>query len=64
MEYAKDEVFTIKYNEEEDKLEYPKKSVTRGKMKKILSIFFSIGIAFTIFDIAFIYYFFSLLTKI
>jgi hypothetical protein len=64
MEYAKDEIFTINYNKEKDKLEFPKKKIMRGKRNKILSMFLTIGIVFTIFDIAFVYYFFSLLAKI
>jgi hypothetical protein len=62
MEYAKDEVFIINYSEEKDK----HKKAIRHKRKKnnIISLFFTMGIVFAIFDITFVYYFFSLLTKI
>jgi hypothetical protein len=66
MEYAKDEVFTINYNEEKDKQKTPRKRGIKEKIKKnkIISLFFTIGIIFTVFDVTFVYYFFSLLTKI
>ena len=63
MEYAKDEIFTIRYNKKKDELEYPIRKRIREKIRKnrVLSLFFMIGLAFMILDIAFIYYFFSLL---
>lgn len=66
MEYAKDEVFTIRYNIEKDKLEYPIQRTIREKIKqnKVLSLFFFMGVIFTTLDITFIYWFFSLLTKL
>lgn len=66
MEYAKDEIFTIRYNVKKDKLEYPIRKRIREKIHnhKILSLFFMMGITFMILDITFIFYFFSLLTKI
>lgn len=66
IEYTKDEIFTIQYNIKKDKLEYPIQKTIREKMKqnKVLSLFFLLGIIFTVLDITFVYYFFSLLTKI
>lgn len=66
MEYAKDEIFTIRYNMKKDKLEYPIQKKIREKIKqnKVLSLFFLMGVIFTVLDITFIYCFFSLLTKI
>lgn len=66
MEYAKDEIFTIHYPIKKDKREYPIQKKMREKIRehKVLSLFFLMGIIFTILDITFIYCFFSLLTKI
>lgn len=66
MEYAKDEIFTISYNVKKDKLEYPlrKRIQERIRKNKVLSLFFIMGVTFTILDVTLIYYFFSLLTKI
>lgn len=66
MEYAKDEIFTIRYNIKKDELEYPIRKRIREKIRKnkVLSLFFMMGLTFIILDITFIYYFFSLLTKI
>ena len=66
MEYAKDEIFTIRYNVKKDELEYPIRKRIREKIEnhRVLSLFFIMGVVFTILDITMIYYFFSLLTKI
>ena len=66
MEYAKDEIFTIRYNIKKDELEYPLRKRIRDKIRKhkVISLFFIMGIIFTMLDITLVYYFFSLLTKI
>lgn len=66
MEYAKDEVFTICYPLKKDKLQYPIRKTIGEKIKrhKVLTLFFIMGMMFTMLDVIFIYYFFSLLTKI
>lgn len=66
MEYAKDEIFTIRYNIKKDELEYPIQKRIREKIRnhKVLSLFLVMGATFTILDITLIYYFFSLLAKI
>lgn len=66
MEYAKDEIFTIRYNIKKDELEYPLGKRIRDKIRKhkVISLFFIMGIIFTVLDITLVYYFFSLLTKI
>lgn len=66
MEYAKDEIFTIRYNIKKDELEYPIRKRIREKIKqnRVLSLFFLMGVIFTVADITLIYYFFSLFTKI
>lgn len=66
MEYAKDEVFSIHYNEKRDKLEY---SFFRRFFKKILynkfiSLLVIIGTIFSIINFTLIYYFFEILNKI
>lgn len=66
MEYAKDEIFTIRYNIKKDELEYPIRRRIGEKIRKnkVLSLFLMMGLTFMVLDITFIYYFFSLLTKI
>lgn len=66
MEYAKDEVFSIYYNERKDKLEY---SLKENKIKKFLSdkfmtLLITMGIVFSVLDFSLIYYFFEILNKI
>ena len=65
MEYAKDEIFTIRYNIKKDELEYPIQKRIKEKLKKnkVLSLFFIMGLTFSIIDCALIYYFFKLLAK-
>lgn len=65
MEYAKDEIFSIRYNIKKDELEYPVRKRIKEKIKrnKVLSLFLVMGIIFSIMDCALIYYFFRLLAK-
>ncbi|MCI9286841.1 MAG: hypothetical protein HFJ57_02495 [Clostridia bacterium] len=65
MEYAKDEVFNIYYNEKKDKLEY---SLKRKHMKnffndKFMTLLITMGIVFGVLDFSLIYYFFEILSK-
>lgn len=66
MEYAKDEIFTISYNIKKDKLEYPIRKRIKEKIKqnKVLTLFFALGVIFSILNFVLIYYFFLLLEKI
>lgn len=66
MEYAKDEVFSIRYNEKKDRLEY---SFIRRVFNKILhnkfmSLLITMGIMFSILNFTLIYYFFDVLNRI
>ena len=66
MEYAKDEVFTVSYPIKRDKLGDKIKKGIYDKMKqnKVVVLFLAMGITFMILDLTFLYYFFSLLTKL
>lgn len=66
MEYAKEEVLTARYPMKKDKLENGMKERIYNKIKqnKVLTLFFVMGFTFAILDVTFIYYFFSLLTKL
>lgn len=66
MEYAKDEVFNIYYNERKDKLEY---SLKGNKVKKFFSdkfmtLLITMGVVFGVLDFSLVYYFFTILNKI
>lgn len=66
MEYAKDEVFSIYYNERKDKLEY---SLKGNKVKKFFSdkfmtLLITMGVVFGVLDFSLVYYFFTILNKI
>lgn len=66
MEYAKDEVFSIRYNEKKDKLEY---SLFRRILKKILNnkfmaLLITMGALFSIINFTLIYWFFEVLSRI
>lgn len=66
MEYAKDEIFSVCYLKEKDKL---KKSICRRVIKKIqknkfLTLLFMMGTLFSILNFTLIYYFFILFSKI
>lgn len=66
MEYAKDEVFSIYYNERKDKLEYSLKGKLIKKFlnDKFMSLLVTMGIVFGVLDFSLIYYFFKILNKI
>ena len=66
MEYAKDEVFSIRYNEKEDKLEYPLKSkiIQKIRANKFLMLLFTIGAIFSILNVTLIIYFLELLNRL
>ena len=63
MEYAKDEVFSISYNIEKDRLEYrnSNKYLNFIKKYKVMSLLISLGIAFSLTNFVLIYNFFNLL---
>lgn len=66
MEYAKDEVFNIHYNEKKDKLEY---SFSRRFLKRVLNnkfmgLLITMGLIFSLIDFTLIYCFFNVLSKI
>ncbi len=65
MEYAKDEIFSIHYNEKKDKLE---KSFFRKFLKKILcnkfmSLLIGVGLIFSVLNFTLIYMFFEILNR-
>lgn len=66
MEYAKDEVFNIYYNEKRDKLEYSLKGKQVRKFfnDKFMTLLITMGIVFGILDFSLIYYFFRILNRI
>ena len=66
MEYAKEEVLTVGYGVRKDKLEVSiqGKICNKVKQNKIVALFLAMGITFMVLDLTFIYYFFSLLTKL
>lgn len=66
MEYAKDEVFTIRYNVDKDKLEYENKHKYLNFIKKyrVITLLISLGISFSIINFVLIYNFFNLLKTI
>ena len=66
MEYAKDEVFSIRYNEKKDRLEYSffKKLYRRLLKNRFLSLLITLGILFSIIDLTLVYCFFEVLNTI
>ena len=66
MEYAKEEVLTASYGVKKDKLKVSiqGKICNKVKQNKIVALFLAMGITFIVLDLTFIYYFFSLLTKL
>lgn len=65
MEYAKDKIFEIRYNEKTDKLEF-KKDKTSKLLKylsknKFISIITTLTIVFSMINIILIYNFFTIL---
>ena len=65
MEYAKDEVFSIYYNERKDKLEYPLrgKQIKKFLNDKFMTLLITMGVVFGVLDFSLIYYFFKILNK-
>lgn len=63
MEYAKDEVFSIRYNVDKDKLEYTgrHKCLNFIKKYKVMTLLISLGLAFSVINFVLIYNFFNLL---
>ncbi len=66
MEYAKDEVFSIRYNKKKDKLEYPifRRIVKQIVNNKFITLLISMGILFSILNFIFIFWFFEVLSTI
>lgn len=66
MEYAKDEVFSIRYNEKKDKLEYSffRRFFKRILNNKFMSLLITMGLVFSIINFTLIYCFFHVLSKI
>lgn len=66
MEYAKDEVFSISYNEKKDRLEYSflKKLYKQLLKNKFITLLITLGILFSIIDLTLIYCFFEVLNTI
>lgn len=66
MEYAKDEIFSIHYNEKKDKLEYSfyRRLLKRILNKKFMSLLITMGLIFSLIDFTLIYCFFNVLSKI
>lgn len=66
MEYAKDEVFSIKYNAGKDKLEYTNrhKLINFVKRYRVMTLLLSLGITFSVVNFVLIYNFFNLIKTI
>ena len=66
MEYAKDEIFSIHYNEKKDKLEYSffKRFFKRIFNNKFMTLLITMGIVFSVLNFTLIYSFFKVLSKI
>ena len=66
MEYAKDEVFSIRYNEKKDKLEYSFfRRIWKHIVKnKIITLLVTMGGFFSILNFILIYWFFEVLNTI
>ena len=66
MEYAKDEIFSIRYNEKKDKLEYSffRRLYKRIKNNKFITLLITIGALFSILNFTLKYYFIEMLNTI
>ena len=66
MEYAKDEVFSIRYNAKKDKLEYGigTRIIHKIQQNKVLTLLVAMGVFVGTLNFVFIYYFFFLLNTI
>ncbi len=66
MEYAKDEIFSIHYNERKDKLEYSffRRFLKRILNNKFMTLLIIMGVTFSIINFTLIYCFFEVLSRI
>lgn len=66
MEYAKDEVFSIHYNEKKDRLEYSffRRFLKRILHNKFMSLLIIIGVVFSILNFTLMYCFFEVLNRL
>lgn len=66
MEYAKDEVFSIRYNKKKDKLEYSlfRRIVRRILNNKFMTLLITMGVLFSVLNFTLIYCFFEILSRI
>lgn len=66
MEYAKDEVFSVCYNKEKDKLEYSflKRFFKCIVNNRFMMLLITMGILFSIINFTLIYCFFGVLSRI
>ena len=66
MEYAKDEVFSIKYNSKKDKLEYKKTNKILNIIRKnrFITLLVIFGGLFSTINFILIYYFFNILNRV
>lgn len=66
MEYAKDEVFSIQYNQKRDKLDSRRVKRLIGSIKKnkFLTLLMTLGMLFSVMNFMLIYYFFEVLRTI
>ena len=66
MEYAKDEVFSIKYNSKKDKLEYKRTNKVLDIIRKnrFITLLIIFGGLFSTIKFILIYYFFTILNRI
>ncbi len=62
MEYAKDEVFSISYNEKKDK--FGKKILKQILANKFITLLITMGVLFSIINFTLIYWFFEVLNTI
>ncbi|MCI8352406.1 MAG: hypothetical protein HFJ58_02115 [Clostridia bacterium] len=66
MEYAKDEIFSIRYNEKKDKLEYSffRRFLKRILNNKFMTLLIIMGVLFSALNFTLIYCFFEVLSRI
>lgn len=66
MEYAKDEIFSIRYNEKKDKLEYSffRRFIKRILNNKFMTLLIIMGVLFSALNFTLIYCFFEVLSRI
>lgn len=66
MEYAKDEIFSIRYNEKKDKLEnsFFRRFLKRILNNKFMTLLITMGVLFSVLNFTLIYCFFEVLNRI